>query len=65
VVDEAAKIPPSQRMFVTDSKVQEIASQFLQQYFTIFDSENRQPLLDAYDEHACFSMTITTSHNNK
>ncbi|XP_024870529.1 nuclear RNA export factor 1-like [Temnothorax curvispinosus] len=65
VVDEAAKILPSQRMFVGDAKIQDIASQFLQQYFTIFDSENRQPLLDAYDEHACFSMTITTSHNNK
>ncbi|XP_036149391.1 nuclear RNA export factor 1 isoform X2 [Monomorium pharaonis] len=65
VVDDAAKIPPSQRMFVADAKAQDIASQFLQQYFTIFDSENRQPLLDAYDEHACFSMTITTSHNNK
>lgn len=65
VIDEAAKVPPSQRMFVADMKAQEIASQFLQQYFTIFDSENRQPLLDAYDEHACFSMTITTSHNNK
>lgn len=65
VIDEAAKVPPSQRMFVADVKAQEIASQFLQQYFTIFDSENRQPLLDAYDEHACLSMTITTSQNNK
>lgn len=65
VVDEAAKTPPSQRMFIADAKAQEIASQFLQQYFTIFDSENRQPLLDAYNEHALFSMTINTSNNNK
>lgn len=61
VVDEAAKVPPSQRMFVSDAKAQEVASQFLQQYFTIFDRENRQPLLDAYNEHACFSMTIAAS----
>ncbi|KAL6254195.1 hypothetical protein P5V15_014817 [Pogonomyrmex californicus] len=65
VVDEVTKILPSQRMFVADAKAQEIASHFLQQYFTIFDSENRQPLLDAYDEHACFSMTITSTYNNK
>ncbi|XP_011701217.1 PREDICTED: nuclear RNA export factor 1-like [Wasmannia auropunctata] len=65
VADESAKIPPSQRLFVADGKAQEIASQFLHQYFTIFDTENRQPLLDAYDEHASFSMTITTAHNNK
>ncbi|XP_033311545.1 nuclear RNA export factor 1-like [Bombus bifarius] len=59
VVDEGNKIPPSQRMFVANAKAQEIASQFLQQYFLIFDSENRQPLLDAYVEHACFSMTVS------
>lgn len=52
-------------MFVADVKAQEIASQFLQQYFTIFDSENRQPLLDAYNEHAYFSVTINASNNNK
>ncbi|XP_033363149.1 nuclear RNA export factor 1-like [Bombus vosnesenskii] len=59
VVDEGNKIPPSQRMFVANAKAQEVASQFLQQYFLIFDSENRQPLLDAYVEHACFSMTVS------
>ncbi|XP_018376898.1 PREDICTED: nuclear RNA export factor 1-like isoform X2 [Trachymyrmex cornetzi] len=60
-----ANIPLSQKMFVAvDAKVQEIAKQFLLLYFTVFDSENRQPLLDAYDEHACFSMTISISHNN-
>ncbi|XP_003707929.1 nuclear RNA export factor 1 isoform X2 [Megachile rotundata] len=64
VVDEGNKMPPSQRMFVGNAKAQEIASQFLQQYFVIFDSENRQPLLDAYDEHACFSMTVSYTHNS-
>ncbi|XP_011862367.1 PREDICTED: nuclear RNA export factor 1-like, partial [Vollenhovia emeryi] len=56
-IDITARIPPSQRMFVSDPKIQEIASQFLQQYFTIFDSDNRQPLLDAYAENACLSLT--------
>ncbi|XP_011697338.1 PREDICTED: nuclear RNA export factor 1-like [Wasmannia auropunctata] len=59
-----AKMPQSQRLFVGDGKAQEIA-QFLQEYFKIFDSENRRSLLNAYDEHASFSMTITTDHNNK
>ncbi|XP_018399173.1 PREDICTED: nuclear RNA export factor 1-like [Cyphomyrmex costatus] len=65
MMDEPAKIPSSQRMYVQDAKAKEIASQFLQQYFTIFDSENRQPLLDAYNEHAFFSMTMNTFNNNK
>ncbi|XP_033341317.2 nuclear RNA export factor 1 [Megalopta genalis] len=59
VADDGNKLPTPRRMFVANAKAQEIASQFLQQYFLIFDSENRQPLLDAYDEHACFSMTVT------
>ncbi|XP_075855480.1 nuclear RNA export factor 2-like [Microcebus murinus] len=32
--------------------------QFLQQYFLIYDSGDRQSLLDAYHEEACFSLTI-------
>ncbi|OAD59082.1 Nuclear RNA export factor 1 [Eufriesea mexicana] len=63
VVDEGNKVPPSRRMFVANAKAQEIASQFLQQYFLIFDSENRQPLLDAYVEHACFSMSVSYAFN--
>ncbi|XP_017875775.1 nuclear RNA export factor 1-like [Ceratina calcarata] len=63
VADEGNKMPPMQRMFVANAKAQEVASQFLQQYFLIFDSENRQPLLDAYVEHACFSMTISYNQN--
>ncbi|XP_076279140.1 nuclear RNA export factor 1 [Lasioglossum baleicum] len=64
VADDGNKLPPSRRMFVANAKAQEIASQFLQQYFLIFDSENRQPLLDAYDEHASFSMTVSYTHNS-
>ncbi|XP_011632449.1 nuclear RNA export factor 1-like [Pogonomyrmex barbatus] len=60
-VDET-KIPSSQRIFVTDVTAREIAGGFLQQYFTVFDSENRQALLNAYDKDACFSMTITDSY---
>lgn len=58
--DQKLKLPPIQRMFIVQSnaKAQEVATQFLQQYFMVFDSENRQPLLDAYHEHACFSMTV-------
>lgn len=60
VEDQATKLPPIQKMFVTQSnaKAKEIATQFLQQYFIEFDGENRQRLLDAYHENAMFSMTV-------
>ncbi|XP_012277469.1 nuclear RNA export factor 1-like [Orussus abietinus] len=63
VADDEIKLPPTQRMFVANPKAQEIASQFLQQYFLIYDSENRQPLLDAYHEHGCFSLTVNHTQN--
>ncbi|KAK2589192.1 hypothetical protein KPH14_002004 [Odynerus spinipes] len=65
VVDDTTKVPQTQRIFAPDTKAQEVASQFLQQYFMIFDSNNRQPLLDAYDEHACFSLTTHAHNANK
>lgn len=65
LADEVTKAPPTQRIFTADVKAQEIASQFLQQYFLIFDSENRQPLLDAYHENACLSMTINSTNTHK
>lgn len=64
VADEGVKLPPSRPIFIADPKAQEIANQFLQQYFAIFDSDNRQPLLDAYHEHACFSMTVSSALSN-
>lgn len=39
----------------------DIVRQFLGQYFTIFDSESRQPLLNAYHEQAMISMTVATT----
>lgn len=39
----------------------DIVRQFLEQYFILFDSDNRQPLLDAYHEQAMFSLTASYS----
>jgi nuclear RNA export factor len=33
-----------------------VVLQFLHQFFTLYDSDSRQPLLDAYHEHAMMSM---------
>lgn len=55
------KVPPTQQVFVRDAKAQDIANRFLMEYLSIFDSENKHPLLNAYDEHARFSLTIKNS----
>uniref|UniRef100_A0A1L8DH92 Putative mrna export factor tap/mex67 n=1 Tax=Nyssomyia neivai TaxID=330878 RepID=A0A1L8DH92_9DIPT len=50
-------LPISRPSFLCDINGQPIVRQFLDQYFMLYDSENRQPLLDAYHEHATFTLT--------
>jgi nuclear RNA export factor len=37
----------------------QVAVLFLQQYLSIYDSEDRQPLLDAYHDSAVLSMSVS------
>ncbi|XP_064537166.1 nuclear RNA export factor 1 [Drosophila montana] len=57
-LNESAVLPPAKASFLCDSAGAEVVRQFLDQYFNIFDSDNRQPLLDAYHEHALLSMSM-------
>ncbi|XP_059621037.1 nuclear RNA export factor 1 [Phlebotomus argentipes] len=56
-VSTEVTLPPAKASFLCDMSGSEIVRQFLQQYFVLYDSENRQPLLDAYHEHASFTLT--------
>ena len=57
--DHKLTFPSSKPIFIFQSneKAKKVASTFLEQYFMVYDSGNRQPLLDAYHEHASFSLT--------
>ncbi|XP_057318714.1 nuclear RNA export factor 1-like [Microplitis mediator] len=58
VAEEGIQVPPTQKVFAKNGEALKVAEQFMLQYFTIFDSDSRQPLLDAYHEHAFFSLTV-------
>ncbi|XP_058824868.1 nuclear RNA export factor 1 [Topomyia yanbarensis] len=58
VTDDDSKLPQAKASFLCDTAGADIVRQFLEQYFIIYDSDNRQPLLDAYHEHAMISMTV-------
>ncbi|XP_017852051.1 nuclear RNA export factor 1 [Drosophila busckii] len=60
IVDNAA-LPTAKASYLCDSGGAEVVRQFLDQYFNIFDSGNRQPLLDAYHEHAMLSTTMPSA----
>lgn len=65
VAEEGIQLPPTQKAFAKNGEALKVAEQFMLQYFTIFDSESRQPLLDAYHEHAFLSLTVAQSPTNQ
>nr|CAD7260445.1 unnamed protein product [Timema shepardi] len=52
-----AKLPPSKGSFIVVPEGQFMARQFLEQYYQLYDSDNRQGLIDAYHDNAMFSMS--------
>lgn len=56
-VSSEGVLPPVKASFLCDADGTRIVKPFLEQYFALFDSENRQPLLDAYHELASFTLT--------
>ncbi|XP_004531112.1 nuclear RNA export factor 1 [Ceratitis capitata] len=58
VGEEATALPPAKASFLCDPNGTDIIRQFLEQYFLIFDSDNRQPLLDAYHDQAMLSLMV-------
>ena len=63
-VSEDSKLPAPKASYLCDYAGAEIVRQFLEQYYNIFDSGDRQPLLAAYHENAMFSLTVTFAHQH-
>lgn len=59
VVEEDLRIPSSKKLFSVNSEGNIIARQFIQQYFSVFDNDNRETLMQAYHDSAVFSMTVS------
>nr|XP_012614245.1 nuclear RNA export factor 2-like isoform X2 [Microcebus murinus] len=51
-------IKPCKESYKGSESLKSLVLQFLLQYYLIYDSGDRQSLLDAYHEKACFSLTI-------
>ncbi|XP_016051226.1 PREDICTED: nuclear RNA export factor 2-like [Miniopterus natalensis] len=51
-------IKPCKESYKGPETLKNLVSQFLLQYYLIYDSEDRRSLLSAYHEEACFSLTV-------
>jgi nuclear RNA export factor len=64
VTDEPSKqLPPWKAAFLCNPAGSELVQKFLEQYFMLYDSDNRQQLLEAYHEQAMFSITATNNQH--
>ena len=63
IVDDVNNMTAFERMFVANVQAQQVTIQFLQKYFLIFDSEDREQLLTSYTKDAYFTMTPFVPRN--
>ncbi|XP_066106568.1 nuclear RNA export factor 2-like [Saccopteryx bilineata] len=49
---------PNKESYKGSDHLKSLVLQFLQQYYLVYDSGDRQSLLDVYHDEACFSLTI-------
>ncbi|XP_061542140.1 nuclear RNA export factor 1 isoform X1 [Phycodurus eques] len=63
-VETPTTIPPCKGSYFGSDEIKGLILRFLQQYYSIYDSGDRQPLLDAYHDGASLSLTIPFSSQN-
>ncbi|XP_038071573.1 nuclear RNA export factor 1-like [Patiria miniata] len=57
-------LPPVQHSYFGTSTIKKLLVRFVEQYFTVFDSGDRQPFIEIYHDQACFSMTFQNASNS-
>ncbi|KAL6090286.1 hypothetical protein STEG23_029474 [Scotinomys teguina] len=60
-LEDRKSLPTCKGSFFGSEAVKTLVLQFLQQYYFIYDNEDRQGLLNAYHAEACFSLTVLFS----
>ncbi|KAK2904258.1 hypothetical protein Q8A73_010915 [Channa argus] len=63
-VETPTAIPPCKGSCFGSDEIKALILHFLQQYYSIYDSGDRQPLLDAYHDGASLSLTTPYSTQN-
>lgn len=56
---EDVSLPPSSSSWIVSDEARQIVLVFLEQYLTVYDSDDRQPLLNAYYDSAIMSLTCS------
>ncbi|XP_035267113.1 nuclear RNA export factor 1 isoform X2 [Anguilla anguilla] len=63
-VEAPTTLPPCKGSYFVSDEIKSHILRFLQQYYSVYDSGDRQPLLDAYHDGASFSLSMPFSGQN-
>uniref|UniRef100_A0A4W3H4G8 NTF2 domain-containing protein n=1 Tax=Callorhinchus milii TaxID=7868 RepID=A0A4W3H4G8_CALMI len=63
-VEELTTLPPCKGSYFCTDDIKLLVSRFIQQYYSVYDSGDRQGLLNAYHDTACCSLSIPYSAQN-
>ncbi|XP_044538752.1 nuclear RNA export factor 1-like [Gracilinanus agilis] len=63
-VEKPTMLPSCKGSYFGSETMKGMVTYFLQQYFSVYDSGDRQGLLDAYHEGACCSLSISANIQN-
>ncbi|XP_066575178.1 nuclear RNA export factor 1 isoform X1 [Amia ocellicauda] len=63
-VEAPTTLPACKGSYFGSEEIKSVILRFLQQYYNVYDSGDRQPLLDAYHDGASFSLSIPFSLQN-
>ncbi|XP_056328602.1 nuclear RNA export factor 1 [Danio aesculapii] len=62
-VETSSNIPLCKGSHFVSNEIQDLIQRFLAQYYGVYDSGDRQPLLEAYHKSACFSLCLPSISN--
>ncbi|XP_006214897.1 nuclear RNA export factor 1 [Vicugna pacos] len=63
-IDAPTMLPPCKGSYFGTETLKNLVLHFLQQYYAVYDSGDRQRLLDAYHDGACYSLSIPFTPQN-
>lgn len=62
-LETSSELPAVKGSFFINDSIQTSTVNFLKAFFTLYDSDNRQPLMEAYNEEALFSLSVAKNPN--
>lgn len=62
-VEDTVDLPPIKGSYFPDDSYKDLVCRFIQQYFLLYDSGDRKPLVEAYHDNAVFSLCSSLNKN--